>query len=71
MWLSTTFDAAWGVDGSDVAPVRAAGWATSFPTEAPTVRVRYGAQLPATVSAWLLAAVWAVALWLTRKQVRS
>ncbi|HYJ62009.1 MAG TPA: glycosyltransferase family 2 protein [Actinomycetota bacterium] len=71
VWLSTTFDAAWGIDGSDVAPVRAAGWATSFPTEAPTVRVRYGAQLPATVSAWLLAAVWAVALWLTRKQVRS
>jgi len=71
VWLSTTYDAAWGIEGSDAEPVRTFGWATSFPTDQPQVRVRYGAQLPATVSAWLLAAAWAVALWLTRKPVRA
>jgi hypothetical protein len=34
-----------------------------------TVDIRYGTQLPSTVAAWLLAVVWAVALWVTRKPV--
>jgi hypothetical protein len=33
------------------------------------VDIRYGAQLPSTVAAWLLAVVWAAALWITRRPV--
>jgi hypothetical protein len=69
--LSTEFDGSWGIDGSDVTPERSFGWATWLPTTAPTVTARFGGQLPATIAAWLLAAVWAVALWVTRKPVRA
>jgi hypothetical protein len=68
--LSTEFDGAWEMTGTETAPERSYGWATSFPTRAPAVTIRYGAQLPRTVASWLLAVVWAVALWVTRKPVR-
>ena len=66
--VSTEFDGAWTMrGGGDPAP--AFGWATSFPVSTSTVDIRYGTQLPSTVAAWLLAVVWAVALWVTRKPV--
>jgi hypothetical protein len=68
--LSTEFDGAWEMTGTETPPDRSYGWATSFPTKAPAVTIRYGAQLPRTVASWLLAVVWAVALWVTRKPVR-
>jgi GT2 family glycosyltransferase len=67
--LSTEFDEAWELDGLDATPIRSFGWATAF-DEAPTeVHVRYGTQLPRTVAMLVLAALWAAALWITRKPV--
>ena len=68
--LSTEFDGAWTSADDASRPERSFGWATSFPTRAPSVTIVYGAQLPRTVATWLLAAVWAAALWITRKPVR-
>jgi hypothetical protein len=59
----------WQIEGSEEAPTTAFGWATGFGPQQAPVAVRYGSQLPATVQAWLLAAIWAVALWVTRKPV--
>ena len=69
--ISTEFDGAWELEGSDEAPRSAFGWATDFPVqEQATITVTYGAQLPRTIESWLLALLWAVALWITRKPVR-
>lgn len=69
VFLSTEYLGAWELDGSDAAPRRAFDWATSFePVQGP-VTISYGAQMPATIQAWILAFVWAVALWTTRKPV--
>jgi len=68
--LSTEFDGAWQESGDERQPERSFGWATSLRTDAPTVSIRYGAQLPRSFAMLLLAAVWAVALWITRKPVR-
>lgn len=69
--ISTEFDGAWELEGSSEAPESAFGWATDFPIEGQTtVRISYGAQLPRTIESWLLALVWAAALWITRKPVR-
>ncbi len=69
--ISTEFDDAWRLDGTQTAPARAFGWATSFAVDGQTdVRIVYGAQLPRTIELWLLAALWLVALWVTRKPVR-
>jgi hypothetical protein len=67
--VSTEFDGAWRIEGTDARPLTSFGWATGFPVQQAPVRVVYGSQLPATVQAWLLAAVWGVALWVTRKPV--
>jgi len=67
--VSTEFDDAWTVEGRTDQPARAFGWATSFPVSGPSVSIRYGAQLPRTIAIWVLAAVWAAALWITRKPV--
>jgi hypothetical protein len=67
--LSTEFDDAWTVPGRASEPDRAFGWATSFPVDGPSISIRYGAQLPRTIAIWVLAAVWAAALWITRKPV--
>jgi GT2 family glycosyltransferase len=67
--ISTEFDHAWAVQGRTDVPARAFGWATSFPVSGPSVSIRYGAQLPRTIAIWVLAAVWAAALWITRKPV--
>jgi GT2 family glycosyltransferase len=66
--VSTEFDGSWTTSGGGD-PTPAFGWATSFSVDTSTVDIRYGAQLPSTVAAWLLAVAWAVALWVTRKPV--
>ena len=67
--LSTEFDDAWRVQGRTVLPAPAFGWATSFPLSGPSISIRYDAQVPRTIAIWILAAVWAAALWITRKPV--
>jgi len=42
----------------------------AFPVTDETVRISYGAQLPRTVQMVVLAILWAVALWITRRPVR-
>ena len=69
VFLSTEFLGAWELDGSSDEPFSAFGWATGFPAQQAPVTVRYGAQLPATIQAWILGVLWAVALWVTRKPV--
>ena len=70
VFVSTEYDDAWRLEGDPTEPVPAFGWATAFASPSGDVHVRYGAQLPRTIQIWLLAAVWAVALWVTRKPVR-
>lgn len=68
---SAEFDDAWRLEGSDAPPERAFGWSTSFPVSSEQVTVTYGAQLPRTVAMVVLAVLWLVALWITRKPVRG
>lgn len=68
--VSTEFDGAWRLDGSEAPPERAFGWSTSFPVVTDPVTITYGAQLPRTVELVVLAVLWAAALWVTRKPVR-
>jgi len=67
--VATAFDGAWELEGG-VAPQVAFGWGTSFADPPASVTIRYGDQLPRTIAIWLLALVWAAALWITRKPVR-
>ena len=68
--ISTEFDEAWQLEGRDAPPERSFGWSTSFRRAGPgPVTIRYGGQLPRTIAIALLAAVWAAALWITRKPV--
>ena len=67
--VSTEFDGAWTMVGQTSEPSTAFGWATSLPVDTGDVQIRFGAQLPSTVAAWLLAVVWAAALWITRRPV--
>ncbi|HET6714580.1 MAG TPA: glycosyltransferase family 2 protein [Actinomycetota bacterium] len=69
VYVSTEFQGAWQLEGSEDEPLTAFGWATGFETQQAPVAVRYGSQLPATIQVWLLGLVWAVALWVTRKPV--
>ncbi|MGZ8629452.1 MAG: glycosyltransferase [Actinomycetota bacterium] len=69
VFLSTEFQGAWQLAGSSDEPFTAFAWATGFPAQQAPVAVRYGAQLPATIQAWLLGGLWAIALWVTRKPV--
>jgi GT2 family glycosyltransferase len=67
--LSTEYDTAWGVEGTDATPRKSFGWATAFaPTRGP-IAVRYGAQLSRTIEIVLLGVLWLAALWITRKPV--
>jgi GT2 family glycosyltransferase len=68
--LSSAFDDAWRLAGSDVRPQRSFGWATSFTNVPDDIEITFADQFPRTLSIWLLAAAWAVALWITRKPVR-
>jgi hypothetical protein len=68
--LSSEFDGAWRLAGSDARPQRSFGWATSFTNVPDDIEITFADQFPRTLSIWLLAAAWAVALWITRKPVR-
>ncbi|MGE5227153.1 MAG: glycosyltransferase family 2 protein [Planctomycetaceae bacterium] len=69
--VSTEYDGAWRLEGTETSPARAFGWATSFTVSGrPDVRIVYGSQLPRTIELWVLLACWLVALWVTRKPVR-
>ncbi|MDP9329277.1 MAG: glycosyltransferase family 2 protein [Actinomycetota bacterium] len=67
--LSVEFNGAWKLEGTSAGPQRAFGWATAFETPGGPVRVRYGGQLSRSLEMWLLAGLWVVALWITRKPV--
>jgi hypothetical protein len=68
--VATAYDPSWQVLGTDVGPEQSFGWATAFDGTSGDVQIRFGDQFPRTLAIWLLAAVWAVALWVTRKPVR-
>jgi hypothetical protein len=68
--VATAFEQGWRLEGTDAAPQRSFGWATSFSDVPAEVSITFADQSPRTLSIWLLAAVWAVALWITRKPVR-
>jgi hypothetical protein len=68
--ISTEYDGSWELEGSSTDPGRAFGWSTSFPVSTSSIRIENGAQRSSTVAIWILAGVWAVALWITRKPVR-
>lgn len=67
--LSTEFDPAWRLGESVTEPTPAFGWATALDGAQGTVDVRYGSQLPHTIALVVLAALWAAALWITRRPV--
>ena len=67
--IATAFDGAWELAGG-AQPQQAFGWSTSFGGAPADISIRYGDQLPRTIAMWLLAVVWAAALWITRKPVR-
>jgi GT2 family glycosyltransferase len=68
--VATAYDDAWRLQGSGELPRRSFGWSTSFDRVSGPVTITYGAQLPRTITLWILAALWAAALWITRKPVR-
>jgi GT2 family glycosyltransferase len=68
--IATAFDDGWRLAGTDRSPQPAFGWATSFDDAPSSIDVTFANQFPRTVSMWLLAGVWVVALWITRKPVQ-
>ena len=68
--VSEQFDAGWRVDnaGEVLAPFAGYGWAIAAPVQPGEVTVRYTRQWLRTAQLALLALLWVVALWVTRKQ---
>jgi GT2 family glycosyltransferase len=75
LFLSQQFDSRWKLFQGQVptGPSRAFGWGVAFRIDgtSPRWRVRYGGQSSRTLEICLLAALWAAALWLTRRPVKS
>jgi hypothetical protein len=69
VFLSTEYDAGWELEGTSRRPEVAFGWATSFHAEGEPIRIRHGGSLPARIQTLLLAMIWLVALWATRRPV--
>jgi hypothetical protein len=67
--LSSEYDPGWELEGTSRRPEVAFGWATSFLAEGERIRVRHGGSLPARIQAALLAIIWLLALWATRRPV--
>jgi hypothetical protein len=67
--IATEFDPGWRLEGSDAAPRRAFGWATAFSADGDAILVRHGGGIGAALRVGLLAILWAVALWVTRRPV--
>jgi GT2 family glycosyltransferase len=75
VFLSQQFDSRWKLAQGQgpIGPSPAFGWGVAFRTDAtsPGWRIRYGGQASRTLEIGLLAALWAAALWLTRRPVKS
>jgi hypothetical protein len=75
VYVAQQFDARWKLFQAQgpIAPSRAFGWGVAFRADAlsPGWRVQYGGQASRTFEIGLLAALWAAALWLTRRPVKS
>ena len=78
IFLAQQFDGRWrlqpeGGRQQSMAPIRAFGWAVAFRVDSAPAgfQVRYGGQSLRTMEIGLLAALWAAALWLTRRPVRG
>jgi hypothetical protein len=67
--VATAYDSSWELEGSGATPQESFGWSTSFSGVGSAVTIVYGGQLPRTIAMWLLAFLWAAALWITRKPV--
>jgi hypothetical protein len=73
VYIATEFSGSWR-DGTQTAATRAFGWATAFPNVSGAVYVRNVGRsafhrLLHALELWVLAALWLVALWVTRKPV--
>jgi hypothetical protein len=71
--LSQQFDSGWQADVGarpGLAPRRAFGWATGFDLPGGTARIEYAQQWVRTTEMSILAALWVVSLWFTRKPSR-
>jgi hypothetical protein len=69
VFVSEEYDAQWALRGDPAEPEVAFGWATSFEAGGGPVQVRHEGGLPARIQVALLALLWLVALWATRKPV--
>lgn len=71
--VADQYDAGWRVlnDGRGIEPSRAFGWAFAAPIEAGSVSFSYADQWSRTLELVVLAALWLVALWITRKPVSA
>ena len=75
--LSEQYDGHWRMQGKDgqtmLPPTRAFGWAVGFVSQAQATgfAIRFHGQTVRTVEMWLLAFLWAAALWATRRPTRS
>jgi hypothetical protein len=67
--VTQQLDAGWRVEnaGEVLAPFPGYGWAIAAPVQAGTVAVRFTDQWVRTVELFLLALLWGIALWVTRK----
>jgi len=67
--VTQQLDAGWRVEnaGEVLAPFPGYGWAIAAPVQAGTVAVRFMDQWVRTVELFLLALLWGIALWVTRK----
>lgn len=73
--LAQQFDGRWrlGADGgTEEKPRQAFGWAVAFgPLRASRLSIRYGGQSSRDLEVAVLAALWLIALWITRRPVRG
>ena len=67
--VAQQFDAGWRVEngGEVLAPFAGYGWAIAAPVQAGSVSVHFTDQWLRTIELYLLALLWIVALWVTRK----
>jgi hypothetical protein len=68
-FIATEYSDQWRLADSEAVPQRSFGWATVLAGASGAVQVTFAGQQTATITAWLLALVWAIALWVTRKPV--
>jgi hypothetical protein len=72
--LSQQFDSRWRLtvgNGAPLPPERAFGWAIGFDAPGGSVSVRYTAQWLRTLEMLVLALLWGLALWITRRPAQG